>query len=158
MADCPRRQRQVDGHAEGLADPWAGGASDSCFAPALGRIFDNCTVVSISLFRARSLPDPFTGSRCGAGMAQQTDPARGWSRLGSGRAGSATNSSTSLEPQLPNERGCRDLSGIDPAPYRPNHSFSFDHRRRPETFRTAMATARRLPTRTTSRRPRVMPV
>jgi hypothetical protein len=39
-----------------------------------------------------------------------------------------------------------------------NHSFSFDHRRRPETLRTAMATAFFWPTRTTRRFPRVMPV
>ena len=42
--------------------------------------------------------------------------------------------------------------------YRPSHCLSLDQRRRPETFRTAMVTACRLPTRTTSRRPRVMPV
>ena len=39
-----------------------------------------------------------------------------------------------------------------------NHSFSFDHRRRPETLRTAMATAFFWPTRTTRRLPRVTPV
>jgi hypothetical protein len=38
-----------------------------------------------------------------------------------------------------------------------NHSFSFDHRRRPETLRTAMATAFFWPTRTTRRFPRVTP-
>jgi hypothetical protein len=38
------------------------------------------------------------------------------------------------------------------------HSFSFDHRRRPETFLTAMATAFFWPTRTTRRFPRVTPV
>ena len=39
-----------------------------------------------------------------------------------------------------------------------NHSTSFDHRRRPETLRTAMATAFFCPTRITSRLPRVTPV
>ena len=38
------------------------------------------------------------------------------------------------------------------------HSFSFDHLRRPETLRTAMATAFFWPTSTTSRLPRVTPV
>ena len=38
------------------------------------------------------------------------------------------------------------------------HSFSFDHRRRPETLRTAMATAFFCPTRITKRFPRVTPV
>ena len=41
---------------------------------------------------------------------------------------------------------------------RPSHSSSFDQRRRPETFFTAMATALCWPTSTTSRLPRVMPV
>ena len=39
-----------------------------------------------------------------------------------------------------------------------SHSPSFDHRRRPETFRTAMATAFFCPTNTTSFLPRVTPV
>jgi len=39
-----------------------------------------------------------------------------------------------------------------------NHSFSFDHRRRPETLRTAMATDFFWPTKTTRRFPRVTPV
>ena len=39
-----------------------------------------------------------------------------------------------------------------------SHSSSFDHRRRPATFRTAMATAFFCPTSTTSRLPRVTPV
>jgi hypothetical protein len=39
-----------------------------------------------------------------------------------------------------------------------SHSASFDHLRRPETFRTAMATAFFCPTSTTSRLPRVIPV
>jgi hypothetical protein len=39
-----------------------------------------------------------------------------------------------------------------------SHSPSFDHRRRPETLRTAMATAIFCPTSTTSRLPRVTPV
>ena len=39
-----------------------------------------------------------------------------------------------------------------------SHSFSFDHRRRPETLRTAIATAFFWPTNTTSRFPRVTPV
>jgi hypothetical protein len=39
-----------------------------------------------------------------------------------------------------------------------SRSASFDHRRRPETLRTAMATAFFCPTRTTSRLPRVTPV
>ena len=38
-----------------------------------------------------------------------------------------------------------------------SHSSSFDHRRRPATFRTAMATAFFCPTSTTSRLPRVTP-
>ena len=40
----------------------------------------------------------------------------------------------------------------------PSHSFNFDHRRRPDTLRTAMATAFFCPTSTTSRLPRVTPV
>src|SRR5215471_17207763 len=36
-----------------------------------------------------------------------------------------------------------------------SHSSSFDHLRRPETFRTAMATAFFCPTNTTSRLPRI---
>ena len=39
-----------------------------------------------------------------------------------------------------------------------SHSFSFDHRRRPETLRTAIATAFFWPTSTISRFPRVTPV
>ena len=39
-----------------------------------------------------------------------------------------------------------------------SHSASFDHRRRPETLRTAMATAFFCPTSTTSRFPLVTPV
>jgi hypothetical protein len=39
-----------------------------------------------------------------------------------------------------------------------SHSSSFDHRRRPEMFFTAMATALFCPTSTTSRLPRVTPV
>lgn len=39
-----------------------------------------------------------------------------------------------------------------------SHSSSFDQRRRPETLRTAMATAFFWPTSTTRRLPRVMPV
>lgn len=39
-----------------------------------------------------------------------------------------------------------------------SHSSSFDHRRRPETFLTAIATAFFCPTRTTSFLPRVTPV
>src|SRR5712691_5765208 len=39
-----------------------------------------------------------------------------------------------------------------------SHSFSFDHRRRPETLRTAIATAFFWPTSTTSFLPRVTPV
>ena len=41
---------------------------------------------------------------------------------------------------------------------RVSHSRSFDQRRRPETVRTAMATAFGCPTSTTRRRPRVRPV
>ena len=41
---------------------------------------------------------------------------------------------------------------------RPSHSLNFDQRRRPETLRTAMATAFFLPTSTTSSLPRVTPV
>jgi hypothetical protein len=40
---------------------------------------------------------------------------------------------------------CRDKDGLGRS-----HSCSFDHRRRPETFRTAMATAFFWPTNTTS--------
>ena len=40
----------------------------------------------------------------------------------------------------------------------PNHSLSFDHRRRPEALRTAIATAFFYPTNTTSFLPRVTPV
>jgi hypothetical protein len=39
-----------------------------------------------------------------------------------------------------------------------SQSFSFDHRRRPETLRTAIAIAFFWPTSTTSRFPRVTPV
>jgi hypothetical protein len=39
-----------------------------------------------------------------------------------------------------------------------SHSLSFDQRLRPETLRTAMATAFFCPTNTTSRLPRVTPV
>jgi len=39
-----------------------------------------------------------------------------------------------------------------------NLSFNFDHRRRPDTLRTAIATAFFWPTSTTSRLPRVTPV
>jgi hypothetical protein len=39
-----------------------------------------------------------------------------------------------------------------------NHSFSFDHRRRPDTLRTAIATAFFWPTSTTNSFPRVTPV
>ena len=39
-----------------------------------------------------------------------------------------------------------------------SHSPNFDHRRRPETLRTAIATAFFCPTSTTSRLPRVTPV
>jgi hypothetical protein len=48
---------------------------------------------------------------------------------------------------------CRDKNGLGRS-----HSCSFDHRRRPETFRTAMATAFFCPTNTTSFLPRVTPV
>jgi len=50
----------------------------------------------------------------------------------------------------------RDLTG--PSPTVPSHSLSFDKRRRPETSRTAIATAFFWPTNTTSFLPRVMPV
>jgi hypothetical protein len=50
----------------------------------------------------------------------------------------------------------RDLTG--PGPTVPSHSLSFDQRRRPETFRTAIATAFFWPTSTTSFLPRVMSV
>jgi len=39
-----------------------------------------------------------------------------------------------------------------------SHSTNFDHRRRPEALRTAMATAFFCPTRTTSHLPLVTPV
>ena len=39
-----------------------------------------------------------------------------------------------------------------------NHSLNFDHRRRPEALRTAMATAFFCPTKTTSHLPLVTPV
>jgi hypothetical protein len=39
-----------------------------------------------------------------------------------------------------------------------SHSANFDHRRRPETLRTEMATPFFCPTNTTSRLPRVTPV
>jgi len=48
---------------------------------------------------------------------------------------------------------CREMGGSGRS-----HSPSFDHRRRPETLRTAMATAFFCPTNTTSRFPRVTPV
>ena len=55
-------------------------------------------------------------------------------------------------------RGCRYQLPVVFAAVAASHSRSFDHRRQPETLRTAMATALRLPTSTTSRLPRVMPV
>jgi len=54
------------------------------------------------------------------------------------------------QPAMPN---FREMGG----PGR-SHSASFDHLRRPEAFRTAMATAFFCPTNTTSRLPRVTPV
>src|SRR5262249_14043203 len=48
---------------------------------------------------------------------------------------------------------CREKDGLGRS-----HSCSFDHRRRPETFRTAMATAFFCPTNTTSFLARVTPV
>jgi hypothetical protein len=48
---------------------------------------------------------------------------------------------------------CRGKDGLGRS-----HSCNFDHRRRPETFRTAMATAFFCPTNTTSFLPRVTPV
>jgi ketol-acid reductoisomerase len=48
---------------------------------------------------------------------------------------------------------CPDKDGLGRS-----HSCSFNHRRRPETFRTAMATAFFWPTNTTSFLPRVTPV
>ena len=50
----------------------------------------------------------------------------------------------------------RSFSGSPAGPL--NHSSSFDQRRRPEAFRTAIATAFFWPTSTTSRLPRVTPV
>jgi hypothetical protein len=48
----------------------------------------------------------------------------------------------------------RDSLRMGPA----SHSFNFDHRRRPDTLRTAIATAFFWPTSTTSCLPRVTPV
>ena len=55
----------------------------------------------------------------------------------------------------PAPRACGAAVSSLPAP---SHSSSFDHRRRPDTLRTAMATAFFWPTRTTRRLPRVTPV
>src|SRR3954454_5221893 len=55
-----------------------------------------------------------------------------------------------LQPAMPI---CR-----DPGVQGRSHSPSFDQRRRPETLRTAIATAFFCPTNTTSRLPRVTPV
>ncbi len=66
------------------------------------------------------------------------------------------------------QRGGRKSAAIAAQPVTPigrekdgierSHSCSLDQRRRPETLRTAMATAFFCPTRTTSRLPRVTPV
>ena len=48
---------------------------------------------------------------------------------------------------------CRETGGFGRS-----HSLSFDHRLRPDTLRTAMATAFFCPTSTTSFLPRVTPV
>ena len=58
------------------------------------------------------------------------------------------------------------IGNIDSSPYLigvdrffdASHSLNFDHRRRPEVLRTAMAIAFFCPTNTTSRLPRVTPV
>jgi hypothetical protein len=54
-------------------------------------------------------------------------------------------------------RPARRVAGLGDVPGR-SHSLSFDQRRRPETLRTAMATAFFCPTNTTRRLPRVTPV
>ena len=59
-------------------------------------------------------------------------------------------SSTMAQLAMPN---CRETGGFGRS-----HSLSFDHRLRPDTLRTAMATAFFCPTSTTSFLPRVTPV
>ena len=68
------------------------------------------------------------------------------------RAGGFRKKSSAIMFQLamPN---CRETGGFGR-----NHSLSFDHRLRPDTLRTAMATAFLCPTSTTSFLPRVTPV
>ena len=58
-------------------------------------------------------------------------------------------SATMAQLAMPN---CREAGGFG------SHSLSFDHRFRPDTLRTAMATAFFCPTSTTSFLPRVTPV
>ena len=67
---------------------------------------------------------------------------RTWSRKKS--------SATMAQLAMPN---CRETGGFGRS-----HSLSFDHRFRPDTLRTAMATAFFCPTSTTSFLPRVTPV
>ena len=58
----------------------------------------------------------------------------------------------------PTQAGLYDTrGGAKPVGPRPSHSSSFDHRRRPETLRTAIAAAFFWPTSTTRRLPRVTP-
>ena len=64
-----------------------------------------------------------------------------------------------IKPAVGEIQGCeRCRSAPSHVHQRSSHSSSFDQRRRPEMFFTAMATALRWPTSTTSRLPRVMPV
>jgi hypothetical protein len=79
-------------------------------------------------------------------IVDQLGVARSADTCGSSRKSTATMS----QPAIPI---CRERRG----PGR-SHSCSFDQRRRPETLRTAMATAFFCPTNTTSRLPRVTPV
>ena len=68
-----------------------------------------------------------------------------------GPGGSCKKSSATMaQLAMPN---CRETGGFGRS-----HSLSFDHRLRPDTLRTAMATAFFCPTSTTSFLPRVTPV
>ena len=79
-------------------------------------------------------------------------PQRRISTLGISRQqpNSTPRSGGSAQLATPN---CRELGGFGRS-----HSLSFDHRLRPDTLRTAIATAFFCPTNTTSRLPRVTPV
>jgi hypothetical protein len=65
---------------------------------------------------------------------------------------------TMKEPRATTVQPARAVTCDVPGTIGRSHSSSFDQRRRPETLRTAMATAFFWPSRTTRRLPRVIPV